>query len=127
MDTPERVNATASPYVGFDIISIVTLLLPILAACFKQQQGGTQDPRPYLREQFNPEADRFPRSLIARTLPQVRRAARQNGKQLSHRQQMQIAEDSLKQSMLASDEEIQKYMSGLSAEPIPVVEDDREE
>lgn len=128
MDTVERTNEVAAPYVGFDISLIIMTLLPFLAQCFKQQ-NPTQDPREYLRKQYDPQADRFPRRLVARVLPQVRRAAQEQGKHLNHKQAVQIAETSLKESMLADDEELNKYIPGLRAAVVPSfqeVDDDAE-
>lgn len=128
MDTVERTNEVAAPYVGFDISLIIMTLLPFLAQCFKQQ-NPTQDPREYLRRQYDPQADRFPRRLVARVLPQVRRAAQEQGKHLNHKQAVQIAETSLKESMLADDGEVNRYMNGLTAVPVSPQEevDDDEE
>lgn len=126
MNTVERTNAAAAPYVGFDISLIIMTLLPFLAQCF-QKQNPTQDPRDYLREQYDEQADRFPRRLVARTLPQVRRAAQETGKRLNHKQAVQVAEAALKESMLADDNDFDKYMNGLTAVVPSFQEDDSDE
>lgn len=64
--------------VGFDPISLITLLLPMLMnmPCFKSEQTSAKE---FLTDYFDGNTGRFDQHLYERCRPKARRAARKDG------------------------------------------------
>lgn len=99
-----------SPKVGFDPISIITILLPLLAQCFKQQ-ASSQSPREYLQDHYD-EDGTFDQSLLNRCRPQARRAMRQDGQRRLARHELdQISHASLYRAMTEDEAVVSAVMA----------------
>lgn len=68
------ISSGLSASLGFDPISIVTLLLPILLNCFNKQE--TASPAEFLKDHFDEQTGKFDQHLVDRARPAARRAAR---------------------------------------------------
>jgi hypothetical protein len=83
----EQISSEVIAKVGFDPITIITILLPLLINCFKSQATG-QTPHEYLADHYDEGTQSFDQSLINRVRPQTRRAARQEGQRGLNRDQL---------------------------------------
>lgn len=107
-----RVDANA---VGFDpatIISLISILIPLLSSCFKQT-SATASPREYLEDHFDEDSGTFDQSLINRCRPQARRAARRDGQPRLSRTQLDAISAA---TLLQAKDEDQTVVVGLISE-----------
>jgi hypothetical protein len=89
--------------VGFDPISIITLLLPMLMnmPCFKSEQTSAKE---FLSDRYDANTGRFDQHLYDQARPKARRAARKDGrKHLSVAQLDEITHASLLHAMEADE------------------------
>lgn len=101
---------TASPNVGFDPITIISALLPLLVSCFKQTEPQAT-PKEYLEDHFDETTGTFDQSLINRCRPQTRRAARRDGQRRLSREQLdQITVATLEHARTADDDTVAAIM-----------------
>lgn len=85
--------------VGFDPISLITLLLPMLMnmPCFKGEQTSAKE---FLSDRYDANTGRFDQHLYDQARPKARRAARKDGrKHLSVAQLDEITHASLLHAM----------------------------
>lgn len=110
-----RASSRAQAIVGFDPISIITLLVPIFANWFSNcgtQRTQTEDPREYLRNRYSEADDSFDSYLVKKLRPETRQLARSQGHhRLSKFQVDQITSATLLESMEAPDEEVTAVMA----------------
>ena len=88
---------------GFDPITILTIasiLLPMILNCFKKQSPSTT-PKEYLKDHFDENTQTFDSGLIESLRPRTRRAERKSGntRKLSRDQLDEITKAALMQGM----------------------------
>ena len=81
-------DGLSSSGLGFDPISLITILLPLLANCFKQTTSSQETPKSYLEDHYDEDTQSFDQSLVNRCRPQTRRAARKDGDRKLTRDQL---------------------------------------
>jgi hypothetical protein len=100
-DEAEKIAASVN--VGFDPISLITILLPMLMQmpCFKQEQVSAKE---FLQDHYDDTTGRFDQILYDRARPKARRAARKDGRRgLSSEQLDEITHASLVHAMGADE------------------------
>ncbi len=101
---------------GFDPITIITLLIPLLMRlpCFAQEQ---QTPAEFAADHYDEDSDRFDSLAIKRMRPSARRAAKQDGqRKVSPENLDAISEATLRKAMSAEPEEVAALCASLSTE-----------
>ena len=100
-DEAEKIAANLN--VGFDPVTIITLLLPMLMnmPCFKGEQTSAKE---FLGDHFDGNTGRFDQHLYDQCRPKARRAARKDGQRhLSADQLDEITHASLMHAMEADE------------------------
>jgi hypothetical protein len=113
LETESRVISSGlSASLGFDPISIVTALLPILLNCFNSQETGNA--AEFLKDRYDEPTGKFDQHLLERARPAARRAARKafragqsDKKHLSTEQLDEITSQAFKHAMEADDDILQ--------------------
>lgn len=100
-DEAEKIAANLD--VGFDPVTIITLLLPMLMnmPCFKQEQTSA---KAFLSDHYDENTGRFDPHLYDQARPKARRAARKDGQRhLSAAQLDEITHESLMHALRADE------------------------
>lgn len=106
----KTVSAAAAPKLGFDPISIVTILLPFLMNCFKRTEGG--DMKAFLEDHYDEHTDTFDAHLVDRCRRNARRAARKAGsRKLSVAELDEITIASLRRGLDADESDVAACMA----------------
>ena len=102
--------AAAAPNVGFNVLPIITTLLPALLQCFKRdvEPEADDDPREFIRAHYDERTGEFDRAILRRVRPQTHRAVTEHGKErrLKRSDIDAISAETLRQAMNATDEEL---------------------
>lgn len=115
-----EIATRAAGHVGFDPISLITILLPLVIGCFKK--SSTETPKAFLKDHYDASTDTFDSSIINRVRPQTKRAARQDGKRHLSRQQLDaITVATLKRAMEEDESNVASCMA--DADPMSGVDE----
>lgn len=94
---------TVKGQLGFDPVTIITLLLPLLMRlpCFQREE---QTPAQFATAHYDPDTDSFAPAVLDRMRPKARKAAKKDGqKKLSDEKLDVISDATLRKAMNESD------------------------
>lgn len=100
---------------GFDPVSIITLLLPLLMRlpCFQREQ---QTPAQFAKSHYDPNTDSFAPAVMDRMRPKAKKAAKQDGrKKLTDAELDTISDGTLRKAMNESDKVAANLLAYINA------------